>query len=137
MKRYILFTQEELTDMLNGREIDHDISEVKAGEKLYFMCKEHFLDKCESDEVTDKPDEFTVEPLIFKAMRDAKEVLSTINYTIDYYGIATVADMYDLINRASNPDDKGHGWVSTGSAEIIKVENGWELKMPRALPIRW
>jgi hypothetical protein len=137
MKRYILFTQEELTDMLNGREIDHDISEVKAGEKLYFMCKEHFLDKCETDEVTVIPDEFVVKRLIFKTKRDAKEALSIINHTIAYYGIATVADMYDIVDYESRPDDSDYGWVSTGSAEIIKVENGWELKMPRALPIRW
>lgn len=40
MKRYILFTQEELEDMLNGCEIEHHVS--GCDEPLYFMCKEHF-----------------------------------------------------------------------------------------------
>ena len=38
MKCYILFTQEEIEDMLNGREIELQL----RGETLYFMCKEHF-----------------------------------------------------------------------------------------------
>lgn len=42
MKHYILFTQEELEDMLNGCEIKHYPS-VANGEPIYFMCKEHFL----------------------------------------------------------------------------------------------
>ena len=38
MKRYILFTDEELDDMIHGCEV-----ELHAhGETLYFMSKEHF-----------------------------------------------------------------------------------------------
>ena len=48
MKRYVLFTQEELEDMLNGREIEHFLS-CSNGEPIYFMCKEHFI-KGECDE---------------------------------------------------------------------------------------
>lgn len=43
MKHYILFTQEELEDMLNGCEIMHRPS-VNKGEPVYFMCREHFLE---------------------------------------------------------------------------------------------
>lgn len=39
MKRIILFTLEEIEDMLNGREIELRTS---SGEVLYFMSKEHF-----------------------------------------------------------------------------------------------
>ena len=39
MKRYILFTETELDDMIHGREIEHRVSN---GEVLYFMSKEHF-----------------------------------------------------------------------------------------------
>lgn len=43
MKHYILFTQEELEDMLNGCEIMH-WPEAPIGEPIYFMCKEHFFE---------------------------------------------------------------------------------------------
>lgn len=44
MKHYILFTQEELEDMLNGCEIMH----CPEGEPIYFMCKEHFFEDSDS-----------------------------------------------------------------------------------------
>lgn len=39
MKKIILFTLEEIEDMLNGCEIEHRTS---SGEVLYFMSAEHF-----------------------------------------------------------------------------------------------
>ena len=41
MKKYILFTQAELEDMLNGREIE--LINFDHGVSLYFMCKEHYF----------------------------------------------------------------------------------------------
>ena len=38
MKRYILFTDEELDDMIHGCEVELHVH----GETLYFMAKEHF-----------------------------------------------------------------------------------------------
>lgn len=38
MKRYILFTDEELDDMIHGCEVELHVH----GETLYFMSKEHF-----------------------------------------------------------------------------------------------
>lgn len=38
MKRYILFTDEELDDIIHGCEVELRVH----GETLYFMSKEHF-----------------------------------------------------------------------------------------------
>ena len=51
MKRIILFTDEELDDMIHGCEVELRVD----GQVLYFMSKEHFAqlaganDVCESD----------------------------------------------------------------------------------------
>ena len=42
MKHYILFTKDELEDMLEGLEICHTLS---TGEAVYFICKEEFLEE--------------------------------------------------------------------------------------------
>ena len=47
MKRIILFTDEELDDMIHGCEIAHRVD----GEILYFMSKEHFAQLAGADEV--------------------------------------------------------------------------------------
>lgn len=46
MKRIILFTDEELDDMIHGCEIAHRVD----GETLYFMSKEHFTQLVEAEE---------------------------------------------------------------------------------------
>ena len=43
MKQYILFTREELEDMLNGKEVTLSPSAV-SGKTIYFMSKEHFAE---------------------------------------------------------------------------------------------
>ena len=50
MKKYILFTDEELHDMLNGREVEHHTSDNCV---LYFMSKEHFS-KLADESITDE-----------------------------------------------------------------------------------
>lgn len=54
MKRYILFTDEELVKLIRGEEIEHTNSD---GTILYFMAKEHFakLAECEGAEEPYKP----------------------------------------------------------------------------------
>lgn len=47
MKRIILFTDEELDDMIHGCEIALRVH----GETLYFMSKEHFAQLAEANDV--------------------------------------------------------------------------------------
>ena len=46
MKRYILFTDEELDDMIHGRELELRV----GGETLYFMAEGHFTQQTDEDE---------------------------------------------------------------------------------------
>lgn len=50
MKHYVLFTKEELCDMIRGKEIKHSISDAGT---LYFMCKDYFGNEEETEEVSD------------------------------------------------------------------------------------
>lgn len=52
MKRYILFTDKELDDMIHGCEIELRVH----GQTLYFMSKEHFAQLAGANEVHE-PDE--------------------------------------------------------------------------------
>ena len=47
MKRYILFSEEELIDLGKGNAIDH---QMPGGEVLTFMCRERFVELCEEQE---------------------------------------------------------------------------------------
>lgn len=53
MKRIILFTDEELDDLIHGCEITHRVD----GQILYFMSKEHFAQQACANEVYESDDE--------------------------------------------------------------------------------
>lgn len=50
MKRIILFTDEELDDMIHGCEIEHRVD----GQVLYFMSKEHFAQQAGANEMEEE-----------------------------------------------------------------------------------
>lgn len=53
MKRIILFTDEELDDMIHGCEIEHRVD----GQVLYFMSKEHFAQMVGANEAYEPDDD--------------------------------------------------------------------------------
>ena len=53
MKRIILFTDEELDDMIHGCEIEHRVD----GQVLYFMSKEHFAQIAGANETEEDDNE--------------------------------------------------------------------------------
>ena len=53
MKRFILFTDEELDEMIHGHEIEHRVGE----QTMYFMSKEHFAQQAGANDVCESDDE--------------------------------------------------------------------------------
>ena len=54
---------------------------------------------------------------------------------IETYGVASVADLYDLVGLRCEYTDNKYGWNNLRNAEPIRVRDGYMLKMPKALPI--
>ena len=52
------------------------------------------------------------------------------------YGIASVADWYDLVGADSDYTDNNYGWTDIQSATIVRTRNGdYMIKMPKAFPL--
>lgn len=66
---------------------------------------------------------------------DAEDVLSRLEELIDVYGIASVADLYDLVGLSGNFTDNKYGWKDLRNAQVVRVSNGYLLKMPVARPL--
>ena len=54
---------------------------------------------------------------------------------IETYGLVRVADLYDLVGITGNYTDNKYGWMNIRNAEIMRVRDGYMIKMPRAVPI--
>lgn len=67
---------------------------------------------------------------------EAELILSELQDRIDDYGIASVADFYELAGVEGSFVDNKYGWTDIRSAEIIRSRDGYYLiNLPKALPI--
>lgn len=72
----------------------------------------------------------------FETRGEAEEVLNSLVDLIDSFGLASVADFYDLSNLQANYTDNKYGWTSLGAAEVKRTSNGsYIIKLPKAIQL--
>lgn len=79
---------------------------------------------------------YSYDDVILESRGDAEEVLDKLNEIIDTYQIASVADLYDLVGISGNYTDNKYGWTNLANADVVRTRDGYQLKLPRALPIK-
>lgn len=78
---------------------------------------------------------YSYDDLILDSRGEAEEVLTRMDELIETYGVATVADLYDLVGKTCNYTDNKYGWTNLRNSEAVRVRDGYLLKLPKALPI--
>lgn len=73
--------------------------------------------------------------IILDSRGEAEDVLARMDELIDSYGLVRVADLYDLVGITGNYTDNKYGWTNIRNAQIVRVREGYMIKMPRAIPI--
>lgn len=66
---------------------------------------------------------------------EAEEVLMRMDELIETYGVVRVADLYDLVGITGEYTDNKYGWTNVRNAEVIRVREGYLIRMPKALPL--
>ncbi len=75
---------------------------------------------------------YSYDDIVFDNRGEAEEVLARMDELISMYDIASVADLYDLCGVSGNYTDNKYGWTDIHNASIIRVRDGYLLKLPRA-----
>ncbi len=88
----------------------------------------------ETVRTTVRDDNFLGDVVVY-SYEDAKEVLSRLNETIQQFGSASVGDLYALIGKTCPHTALKYGWKDIRMATVVKVREGYLLKMPKAIPI--
>lgn len=79
---------------------------------------------------------YSYDDIILDSRSEAQEVLDRLDEIVDSYGFATVADLFDLVGKSCDYTANRYGWMSTRSAEVVRLrDGGYLIKMPRAVPI--
>lgn len=75
------------------------------------------------------------EEYILNSRMDAEGVLTSMDDLISTYGVVTVADYLELVGVPSQYTDNKYGWTNVRSATVVRVRDGWVIKLPKAMPI--
>lgn len=78
---------------------------------------------------------YDVDDVLFETRDEAKDVLERMDELIDTYGVASIADFYDLAGVTGNYTDNKYGWTNLSAADVVRVRDGFMIKLPRVRPL--
>lgn len=78
---------------------------------------------------------YDFDDIILDTRGEAEDVLTRMDELLEAYGIVSVADMYDLVGITCEYTDNKYGWTNLRNADVVRVRDGYMLKLPKALPI--
>lgn len=93
------------------------------------------VDRRDSGYRSEPRNRLAYDDIVVDTRAEAEEVLSQMAALIDQYGVASIADLCDLVGIQHQYTDNKYGWTNIRNAEPVRVSNGWLLKMPKVLPI--
>lgn len=80
---------------------------------------------------------FDIEDIVFEDVLEADTVRENMLEIIDQYGVVTVADLYDMTDLTAPYTATKYGWtdLSDENVHIVRVRDGYILKLPTPLPL--
>lgn len=69
--------------------------------------------------------------IILSSRGEAEDVLSHLLTLIADFGVASVADYYDLVDITSNFTDTKYGWTTLSRATVDRVRQGYMINLPK------
>lgn len=89
------------------------------------------------DERTDtRPNDVrSYEDIVIPTREEATDVLNRLDELIENYKRATVGDYYDACGLTCDYTAYNYGWINLRSAEVVRVRDGYKVKLPKAMPI--
>lgn len=79
---------------------------------------------------------FDYDDIVIPDYAEADEVLTRMDELIETYGDVSVADLYELVGVTdTNYMNQKYGWTDLRTAKVVRVRDGYILKLPRAIPI--
>ncbi len=80
-------------------------------------------------------DPFGIDRIILKSRLEAERILRGLEEQIDQFRVASVADLYELLEEDCRWTANVYGWTSMRGARIVTVSEGYHLRLPKVMPI--
>ena len=79
---------------------------------------------------------YSYDDIVIPTRGEAEAVLERMDELLETYEQVRVADLYELVGVTGEYTDNKYGWVNLQNAEVVRVRNGYKIKLPRAVPLR-
>lgn len=79
---------------------------------------------------------YRYDDIVLDSRAEAEEVLNRLDEIIETYGVARVADLFDMCGLTCNFTDNSYGWSNISTAKVEHTRDGFVIRMPRAMPIQ-
>lgn len=96
----------------------------------YYKQKSKSYGRGESSPVRSR-ERYNYDDVILGTRGEAEEVLDVLVGLVEEYGMASIADLYDLIGLPSNYTDNKYGWYDLKTAAVTRTRDGYLIKLPR------
>lgn len=78
---------------------------------------------------------FDYDDIVFNNRGEAEAALQQMRDIVARYGIVTVNDLYEMTPLSAPYTSQKYGWMDVSNVDIVRVRDGYILKLPRAVPI--
>jgi len=78
-----------------------------------------------------KPNAYSINDVTFTDRGEAEGVLMQMRDVIVKYGMASIADFYDMIYQKHTFTDNKYGWRDLKDADIFRVRDGYSIRFPK------
>lgn len=78
---------------------------------------------------------YSYDDIVLASRGEAETVLDRMCEILDVYKTVSVAELKDLVGITPAYTDNKYGWINLATAEVVRVRDGYMLKLPRAIPI--
>lgn len=82
-----------------------------------------------------RSDYYGTDDIILDSRAEAEEVIDSMNDVIEQYKHVTVADLCEFVGIRSNYTDTKYGWTDLTKANVVRVRDGYLLKLPKAYQV--
>ena len=79
---------------------------------------------------------YSYDDIVLDTRGEAEAVLSRMDEIMEEYEMVRVADLYELVGVTGDYTDNKYGWTNIRSAEVVRVRDGYKIKMPRAIALK-
>lgn len=84
---------------------------------------------------SDRRNAYYCDERIFDSRGEAEAKLAQLDDIMAHYHLVRVADYCEIVGITGTYTDNDYGWTDLRTAEVVRVREGYIIRMPRALPI--